>query len=592
MATCPAPWPVFHSTPLPNILFLLASQYPDMTYAEWPRNLYNISEGYRKFTYSDLANAVNASAWWIEENVGKLEDGKKDGKETLVYFGPNDIRYAVLFFASIIAGYKMLYPSPRYGAEALIKLIEAAGAKTMLTPETPLPVVTEILQKKEMKQYQIPSLEQCFAKKAEKYPFTKTFEECKDEALLCLHTSGTTGFPKPILYTHDWVSSFSRSAHLGATPGFNRSTDVLNGAWPGKRVFVIAPPFHASGATVMLFYPLLVGQTPIYPPPQTTLEEAVDGTLAALDVLHASHQKNVANGNSVHNQGKVVDMVLMGPPHIEHLAKDAHKMAKMSERATALAYGGGSVARTAGDAIAQRMNLFNVFASTEMGVWPLLYQLRTTTTGQQGIPGSEDGKWEYYDVHPAFNINFDPVFTDSSGRTVFEAVAKRNDGQEWDGYIQPLFKIYKNVSEKRVSDLFVQHPTNSTLYKYHGRADDLLVFITNEKFFPTAAEQRIAALPGVAEALLVGMRRPKAALLLRLVDGKAVDDKLWEGIEAVNKDSPVYARVERDMILLVKEPFLKTAKESVRRNNMLKLYERELDVLYEQGPRDCRRGLL
>lgn len=83
----------------------------------------------------------------------------------------------------------MLYPSPRYGAEALIKLIEAAGAKTMLTPETPLPVVTEILQKKEMKQYQIPSLEQCFAKKAEKYPFTKTFEECKDEALLCLRMS-------------------------------------------------------------------------------------------------------------------------------------------------------------------------------------------------------------------------------------------------------------------------------------------------------------------------------------------------------------------------------------------------------------------
>jgi len=224
-----APWPVFHSTPLPNILFLLASQYPDMTYAEWPRNPYDVSEGYRKFTYSDLANAVNACAWWIEENVGKLEDGKKNGKETLVYFGPNDIRYAVLFFGSIIAGYKvnrlpfqrspkeirtnrndsavidadcswqMLYPSPRYGAEALVKLIEAAGAKVMLTPETPLPVVTETLQKKEMKQYQIPSLEQCFAKKAEKYPFTKIFEECKDEALLCLRMSTTSlpGFSPP-----------------------------------------------------------------------------------------------------------------------------------------------------------------------------------------------------------------------------------------------------------------------------------------------------------------------------------------------------------------------------------------------------------
>jgi hypothetical protein len=82
--------------------------------------------------------------------------------------------------------WKMLFPSPRYGVEALLKLIEAVDAKAMLTPETPLPIVTEILDKKEIKSHQIPSVEQCFASNVDHYPFTKTFEECKYDEMLCL----------------------------------------------------------------------------------------------------------------------------------------------------------------------------------------------------------------------------------------------------------------------------------------------------------------------------------------------------------------------------------------------------------------------
>ena len=64
-----------------------------------------------------IANAVNTLAWWIDENVGRLEEGKKNRKETLVYIGPNDIRYAVLCLASIVTGYKvsrvLLYKIPK-----------------------------------------------------------------------------------------------------------------------------------------------------------------------------------------------------------------------------------------------------------------------------------------------------------------------------------------------------------------------------------------------------------------------------------------------------------------------------------------------
>jgi hypothetical protein len=101
----PSIWPQATGELLPHVLFELAVQCPDMTYAMFPSNPANIVEGYRKVTFAQVANAVHAIAWWIEENVGKSE--KADGSETLVYIGPNDIRYAVLCLGSVVVGYKV-----------------------------------------------------------------------------------------------------------------------------------------------------------------------------------------------------------------------------------------------------------------------------------------------------------------------------------------------------------------------------------------------------------------------------------------------------------------------------------------------------
>ncbi|CAN9238125.1 unnamed protein product [Alternaria sp. RS040] len=154
------------------------------------------------------------------------------------------------------------------------------------------------------------------------------------------------------------------------------------------------------------------------------------------------------------------------------------------------------------------MKLLNAIASTELGLWPLIrprsidYDTNPTDQEQEKKEDFSDGRWEYYTFHPAFNIHFDPVYSSDSGDTVFEAIMKRNNGIDWGGYVQPWFKLYPDNSEKRLGDLFIQHPSDTSLYKHYGRADDLLVFLTNEKFYPTVAEQRIAGFPEVAEALL------------------------------------------------------------------------------------------
>jgi hypothetical protein len=108
MASRPETWPIYPNELLPNTLFKLAAQYPDLTYSEYPRSK-DVADGYRKITFKEVANAVHAVAWWIEQNVGK--PAVDDGSETLVYMGPNDLRYTVLVLGSVMVGYKVRPPS-------------------------------------------------------------------------------------------------------------------------------------------------------------------------------------------------------------------------------------------------------------------------------------------------------------------------------------------------------------------------------------------------------------------------------------------------------------------------------------------------
>jgi len=85
---------------VPNMVDHLAKFKPDRLYAEYPVSPLSYDEGYRKITYSDLANAVNGVAWWLSRTLGH---GKEH--EVLAYVGPNDLRYPALILGAVKAGY-------------------------------------------------------------------------------------------------------------------------------------------------------------------------------------------------------------------------------------------------------------------------------------------------------------------------------------------------------------------------------------------------------------------------------------------------------------------------------------------------------
>lgn len=94
---------------LPNLYDGMANIRPSALYALIPRSFTSYDSGYRKVTYSQLANAVNGVAWLIS---GQLGQGKNS--ETLAYVGPNDIGYIAVILGASKAGYSVGSSSFRY----------------------------------------------------------------------------------------------------------------------------------------------------------------------------------------------------------------------------------------------------------------------------------------------------------------------------------------------------------------------------------------------------------------------------------------------------------------------------------------------
>jgi hypothetical protein len=323
------------------------------------------------------------------------------------------------------------------------------------------------------------------------------------------------------------------------------------------------PAFHTSGILAQLFFGLGSGSILVLPPTVDTPGELVENRAATLEYLYDAGEEEVG-------------MTALPPPSLEFLSKSPQLLERISARTGKMGFGGGDISVKAGNIISKKMQVVNEYRSTEMGLWPALVQPHP----------SPDYEWHYTAFHPAINIRLDPVSMTDEGDEICEAVMVRNG--EGSGYVQPLFTVYKDQEERNIGDLFVRHKRDGRLWRRYGRSDDLLNFITTEKFHPAAAERRIASDPAIEEVMMVGTRRPKATLIMRLVEGKSVDD-IWDIVEEVNELSPVYARVERDMILVVEKEFLMTAKGTVRKKDMVVKYEMELDGLYgKMGELDIR----
>ena len=254
--------------------------------------------------------------------------------------------------------------------------------------------------------------------------------------------------------------------------------------------------------------------------------------------------------------------------------------------------------------------------------------LKQHATITQAIGTSETGFWSIYDVDPKDNceylsidachmgIEWRPVSDSDSGPADPECLKSNvdTDGQSKLPVVlhepvfvrskdpvkashQMIFQVFPDRSEYASGDLFAPHPTRLSTWKYAGRVDDLILFSHGVKFHPAGIEERIqSSHPWIQTVLMWGDQHWQAILLLELTneglvhvergDQKAAEFKieLDRLLGKVNEEAPVIAQIARTHVILAggEKPLPRTAKGSIRRGEVAKLYQSEMDEVYHR----------
>lgn len=227
----------------------LAWVSPCRIYASIPTGE-NLTSGFHDVTVQQMLVAIDACAWWISRRFGV-----SDNFETLAYVGVTDLRYAIFLYAATKCGYKIFFTSPNLAIDhnaALLqhlncnKFIYSAEMKSKaleLQSEMPGLVCNETI-----------SQAQWFRQNYEAFPCKKTFEECRWDPLVVLHSSGSTGPPKPIILNHGYFAVIDRALPpiQDREAPFHRVYDFEDGG----RFYSPSPMFHLSGILSTCVYPV------------------------------------------------------------------------------------------------------------------------------------------------------------------------------------------------------------------------------------------------------------------------------------------------------------------------------------------------
>jgi hypothetical protein len=204
----------------------------------------------KEISARDFMKAVDKTAWWLHNQVGKPTSIRPMG-----YIGPHDLRHILLTHACVKAGYAALFLSPKNSTEGALAVLEATKCDIWVKANevTAVPLVTEILQQRAMTLLELPLLDELHdAEYTEPFPYTKTFEEAMTDPFCYLHTSGSTGVPKPIPWSHGLIGTMDAIRLLPPTDGDGDLVPWSSDWKEGDRIYSSFPMCHVSIAEVFV----------------------------------------------------------------------------------------------------------------------------------------------------------------------------------------------------------------------------------------------------------------------------------------------------------------------------------------------------
>ncbi|KAL4879373.1 NRPS-like enzyme [Aspergillus karnatakaensis] len=298
-----------------RLLTALVDEYalsmPDRLFAVVPKSS-AVSDGFRQVTFYHLANAVNAMAWWIEKHCGKC-----GGRQTIAYMTGNDIRYYIFILACAKTGHTPFLPSTRLSDEAYQHVLNATRCNHMVySRETKRRTMEIKAFRPETLYIEVPSTTELLdtANEGKHYTFTKTFEELEDEIVFIIHSSGTTGMPKPVSLTHGFLSAWDQAPSI--VPAGRRSA-FWNDVSPGSMILSVTPNFHLMGLLALIesiFHGLPLVSCADVPLSVQVLTETIQATKPTIAMLPPSILEEMSHSSTASESLSIVKYVI-SPAH-------------------------------------------------------------------------------------------------------------------------------------------------------------------------------------------------------------------------------------------------------------------------------------
>ncbi|KAK1634205.1 male sterility protein [Colletotrichum phormii] len=365
---------------------------------------------------------------------------------------------------------------------------------------------------------------------------------------MIIHSSGSTGVPKPIIHTNRSLCQIARMYRL--LPEFF----VEN--W-----YLCFPLFHVAGLSIALSG-LPTGLPTSLPPTQWPP--------APSSILFA--------WNSLTNLGYPPDCLHCAPSVIEDLYEYITLTTKDYSPLTGLKVlqpGGAPLSPS----MLSKVQSIGVNVKTTYG---------TTETGPplRTIPHTRDNPdvYRFRNLYPESEY----VRMETVAEGLFECVVYRGfplAAELWLDETAP--------NPYRTGDLFVEDPPGSGYFVLQGRRDDILVHSNGEKTHAAALAMTLEEDKSgvIAKTAVFGTGKPCPSVVVEIswseVEKRSISkadliDEVWKVIQACNENSPTYSRIPRQAVFILEkgETLPITPKGNVRRTLAWELYGDKVEELY------------